>query len=198
VKWLIAIGAWVIAIACGFAVLWRYASAPGAHSSAPRAWPDGVALARANDRATLVMFVHPRCPCSRASVAELARLVTRVRGHVRPAIVFVRPAAAPAELAGGELRTMAATVPDVAIVDDDGTLARRFGAATSGATLVYDATGRLAFSGGLTQVRGHEGQSFGQERVLAILEGRAPDRADAPVFGCPFDDGDSTAEEPAR
>jgi hypothetical protein len=37
-------------------------------------------------------------------------------------------------------------------------------------------------------VRGHEGDSFGQERIVALLAGGTADRADSPVFGCPLSD----------
>ena len=42
--------------------------------------------------------------------------------------------------------------------------------------------------GKLTQVRAHEGDSFGQERLVALLEGRQADRRDSPIFGCPLTD----------
>jgi hypothetical protein len=54
----------------------------------------------------------------------------------------------------------------------------------SGFTLLYDPAGRLRFAGGITSARGHEGDSFGQRRILAVLSGDPADRADAPVFGC--------------
>jgi hypothetical protein len=138
----------------------------------------------------LLMFVHPRCACSHASLVELGHLVARVRGRVAPTVVFVRPRGADdPDFARGELRTLAASMPDVAIVDDAGGVeARRFGAATSGATLVYDTNARLLFAGGLTSVRGHEGNSFGQERIVALLSGAAADRTDSPVFGCALED----------
>ena len=46
--------------------------------------------------------------------------------------------------------------------DDDGAEARRFGAETSGQTLLYDARGALAFSGGITGARGHAGDNAGR------------------------------------
>ena len=70
------------------------------------------------------------------------------------------------------------------IRDDAGTEAARFRAAASGFVVLYDGDGRLRFAGGLTSSRGHEGDSFGRRRILAVLSGQTPDRDDAPVFGC--------------
>jgi hypothetical protein len=55
---------------------------------------------------------------------------------------------------------------------------------TSGAVVLYDAAGKLAFRGGITAARGHEGDSFGRQRIMALLNGAHADRADAPIFGC--------------
>jgi hypothetical protein len=84
-----------------------------------------------------------------------------------------------------DLWQTASTIPGAAALrDDDGIEAARFGAATSGFTVVYDAHGRLLFRGGLTASRGHEGDSFGQRRVVSLLTTGAADRSDSPVFGC--------------
>ena len=188
--WILVGVVWLAAVIGGFAILWRYAAQRGSDSLAPATWPAATALARDPSRPTLLMFVHPRCACSRASVVELGHLLARVRGRVAPTIVFVRPRGADdRDFDRGELRTLAASVPGVALFDDAGGVeARRFGAATSGATLLYDAGARLAFAGGLTSVRGHEGDSFGQERIVALVSGGTADRADSPVFGCALED----------
>jgi len=185
--WFAAVLAWALVVAFGFGVLWRYAAAPGAAAHAPSHWPEAMSLARARDRATLVMFVHPECPCSRASLADLDNMVRRVPGRVSPLVVVAAPAGAKPGDGDDALSGLAARLPGVTIFQDIGGVeARRFGAATSGATLVYDAAGGLAFEGGITQSRGHEGDSFGEERIVALLEGRTPDRRDSPVFGCPL------------
>ena len=41
------------------------------------------------------MFVHPHCPCSRASLAELNLLATECRDRFALRIVFVRPEGLP-------------------------------------------------------------------------------------------------------
>jgi hypothetical protein len=184
---------WVTAVTAGFVVLWRYKAAPGAESQAPPTWPAESKLSRAPERATLLVFVHPRCSCSRASLTELGRLLSRVGDRVLATVVMVRPKGVGPNWDPGELKDSAARLLGVVTVDDDGgEEARRFGAATSGATLLYDAAGRLSFAGGLTAIRGHEGNSFGEERIVALLAGKNADRRDSPVFGCPLDDPEAT------
>ncbi len=195
--WILAGALWGAALVSGFTILWHYAAQPGERAPAPARWPAASSLTRDPTHATLVMFVHPRCPCSHASLVELGHLVARVRGRVAAHVAVVRPTGVDdADFAHGELRSLAASLPEVRLVDDVGGVeARRFGAETSGATLVYETDGALAFSGGLTSVRGHEGDSFGQERIVALLSGQRPDRADSPVFGCPLDDHSPPPDE---
>jgi hypothetical protein len=71
-----------------------------------------------------------------------------------------------------------------AVRDDDGVEAARFRATTSGTAALYDARGRLLFTGGLTSARGHEGDSAGLQRIASLLRTGQADRSDAPVYGC--------------
>jgi hypothetical protein len=133
--------------------------------------------------------VHPRCSCSHATLTELGRLLARVPDRLDATVVLVRPSGVAAGWENGSIADEARRLRGVRTVEDDGSVeAHRFGAATSGAALLYDARGRLRFAGGLTQVRGHEGVSFGEERILALVTTGAADRDDSPVFGCPLSD----------
>ncbi len=162
-----------------------YKSVGGPRNAAPDDWPTATTLAHSAVQPTLIMFVHPQCVCSKASMAELGRLVNRLPGRISVEVVFARP---PGTADGWErtpLREAALAIPGVVVVDDPGNVeAERFGAATSGTTLLYDASGRLLFAGGITSLRGHEGPSFGQERIVALVTDGHADRRDSPVFGC--------------
>jgi hypothetical protein len=104
-------------------------------------------------------------------------------------VLFWTPREAPAEWNAGDLWTSAARIPGVTVLrDPEGAEASRFAVATSGAVVLYDPAGRLLFRGGITAARGHEGDSFGQERIASLLTTGAADRADAPVFGCALED----------
>jgi hypothetical protein len=69
----------------------------------------------------------------------------------------------------------------------------RFGALTSGHTVVYDPSGRLLFSGGITSARGHAGENMGSELILAQLARKTNPQTHA-VFGCPLADSPVSAQ----
>lgn len=184
-KWAMAFFAWVTSWAMGFGVLLRYDHAPGdARRLPPLQWPAATRLAP-GPRATLLLFAHPRCACTRASIGELARLLPRLGRGVRALVLVLEPSGVAEGWDDTEVVRGAARIPGVTVVhDSDGSEAARFNAATSGLTLLYDAHGALLFHGGITPSRGHEGDSFGARRLLALVRGQAPDRHDSPVFGC--------------
>ena len=179
---------WVATVVAGLAALQSYKSRPGTAGHTPAVFCGLPPLANSAGRPRLLMFVHPKCPCSRASLGELARIVDRERGKVAVDVVFVTPRGASPDWAQTSLRTQAAEIPDVRLLDDDGTLARRLGAETSGYVVLYAADGKLLFSGGITRSRGHEGESSGGRAILSLLDGD-PDAASGvktTVYGCPL------------
>src|SRR4051794_6488145 len=139
--------AWAVAVAVGLGRLWTYEGTPGAAARPPAAWPDGTTVprpAREAGRPGLVLLAHPRGPCSRATGAELARLVADCRGRLTATVLVIRPAGVPDGWEQTDLWAAAAAIPGVTVVADPGGVeARRFGAATSGQALLYAADGRL-------------------------------------------------------
>jgi len=175
---------WLFGVGSGMVYVSKYKATPGETVEPSATWPAEVTLERRPGLPTLVMLAHPKCPCTRASIAELARLMERIRNRVNAKVVFLSTRGG-AEFSRTDLWSSAARIPGVEVTSDpEGAVAGRFGAVTSGEVLVYDASGRLAFHGGITPARGHEGESAGRIRILDLIEGRTPDRADAPVFGC--------------
>ena len=83
-------------------------------------------------------------------------------------------------------------LPGASIVrDDEGAEAHRFGVETSGQTLLYDRSGALVFSGGITGSRGHAGENAGELALISLLTNGRSDRRATSVFGCPlFADAD--------
>jgi hypothetical protein len=166
-------------------VLWRYSGTPGRAATPLAAWPEDAPLQRAKGRSTLVMFAHPQCPCSRASIGELAILMARAQEKVDAHVFFYFPVHESSAWARTDLWDSARTIPGVeAIEDPGGALALRFGAFTSGQTLLYGPDGRLEFNGGITAARGHSGDNNGRQAILALLQGGTAERSVTPVFGC--------------
>lgn len=176
---------WLLIVGFGIARLWIYSSTPGSSESSPSQWPAASRIPRVPDRPTLVMSVHPRCPCSRASLCELKKILTRCRFPVTTIVLFYRPRQASADWARTDLYRQAAAIPGVTtLMDEEGAEARRFHALTSGQTMLYDREGQRQFSGGITSARGHEGDNSGEAALEALLNHRAAAQTQTPVFGC--------------
>lgn len=176
---------WVLTVGAGLAMLWAYAETPGPPAAAAATWPAGTRIAPDAKTPVLVLFLHPYCPCSRATLGELARLLARARLPVVTYAFFYRPADAEAGWERTDLWETAARIPGVHVVSDDrGAQARLFGAFVSGQTMLYSAAGSLLFSGGVTEARGHEGDNAGRDALTAMLTGAPTGTSRTPVFGC--------------
>jgi hypothetical protein len=180
---------WLVAVLAGSVLLWRYKSAAGSAGAVPQHWPAQSTVARAPGLPTLLMFAHPRCPCSRASIGELAVVVSRAFGRVDAHVLFDKPSSEGDDWTDTDLWKSAAAIPGVSVAADvDGAEAHRFGAETSGWVVLYDTQGKLLFAGGITNARGHAGDSEGRRAVIALLTEGASKRTRAPVFGCSLED----------
>lgn len=180
---------WIAALSFGLKVMANYQGAPGEVGSVPSSWPADATIERAPTGETLVMLAHPHCPCTRASVSELAQIMAHVQGKVRAYVLFLTPESSEADWENTDLRRTAAQIPGVTVLSDrDGAEARRFGAETSGHTLLFDSPGHLLFSGGITASRGHAGGNAGENAIVSLVETRQSEQAKAFVFGCPLFD----------
>ena len=175
---------WLAAVTAGLVTLWRYAGTPGPAATAAN-WPTTSRLRRDELRPTLVMFVHPQCPCSRASVGELALLMTHTQQRVTTHVVVYRPSSAAPGWEHTDLWRSAEAIPSVHVMsDEEGALATAFGASVSGQTMLFDTDGQLIFSGGITGARGHSGDNEGRSAVVSLLTNIAAAAPRTPVFGC--------------
>jgi hypothetical protein len=179
------VAAWLVATTVCFALVWRYKARPGEPAAAPAHWPERSAIPHGAELPTLVMFAHPECPCTKASLEELSAVMARVAGKVSASVVLVRPPGVDDGWEDTELRRRAESIPGISVrVDIDGVEAARFGARVSGQVLLYDASGALRFAGGITQARGHIGDNVGSQRLLSLIESHAADAPTSHVFGC--------------
>ncbi len=181
--WLVAaLVVWIAGSAAAMAALEHYSLTPGPRAAAPAVWPSDSALQRTKGHATALLFAHPRCPCTRASLLELKRALEKSDGNTDVSVVLVSPSAAGPDWE--RARVEGAT----RVLDVGGDEARRFGALTSGEVVFYDEGGTLLFSGGITPSRDHEGESTGRSALEALLRGQRTRGPETPVFGCQLHD----------
>ncbi len=178
---------WAIASGGGFLWLLSSSATPGATSVRELTWPQGSRVIPDTARANLVLLVHPRCPCSRATVAELSEIMTRCEGLVTAHVLFLKPSQMPDGWEVTDLWQRATSIPGVHVsTDEEGREARCFGALTSGQVVLYDRQGLLKFSGGITIARGHRGENAGRQAIVDWLTRGTAERSSDAVFGCPL------------
>ena len=184
---LLACVVWVSAVGHGLSLVWGFENSPGRTGTPPSRWPDDSEIKRNGALPTLVLFIHPHCPCSRATIGELAILMTHSQGLVNVKALFVRPADFGEAWEKTDLWSSATEIPSVSVTTDDkGVEARRFGSETSGQVALYSAEGQLLFSGGITGSRGHSGDNEGRTAILSLLTTGKAAKTETPVFGCPL------------
>jgi hypothetical protein len=183
----VAAGAWLLCCGTGLFLLWSFSSAPGQAAEAPLSWPAESGMSAPAEQPELVLFAHPRCPCTRATLEELDRLMLRCDGRCAARVVFFLPEGEPASWAETDLWEHAARIPGVTVLaDPGGREAALFGAGTSGQVLLYAAGGALLYEGGITASRGHAGENAGSAAIQALVRGESQGFSKAPVFGCPM------------
>lgn len=179
--------AWLISVCLGMAMLTHYSATPNQHLvERDVQWPNDTSMTPSAASPTLIMFLHPRCPCSQASVAELGRVVASHEHDSKTQIVLYCPSNQPAKWTRSRLRTLAEQVsPQGIVLDRDGMEAKRFGVRTSGHVLLFSKHGKLRFSGGITAGRGHEGENPGRKSLEQALLNTESNQCEIyPVFGC--------------
>jgi hypothetical protein len=182
---------WLSAVAYGMAVMWSYNHRPGEVAIAPVRWPTDSRVPRASDGYTLVMLAHPKCPCTRATLEELSKLMTHTQGRLRSFVLFVKPLGVPQDWEHTDLWQSASVIPGVTVLDDlDGVEAKRFDAHVSGQVMVYDESGKLVFQGGITESRGQIGDNAGRSAIEARVNRGISERDRTLVFGCELFDTD--------
>ncbi len=182
---MIASSVWLVMVLIGMSLLLSYSQTAGIAGNPPTQWPSASQIPQTGGLPSLVMFLHPHCPCSSASIGELEKLMARCQGQLSAHVLFVKPAGMTEEWAHTSLWHTAAAIPGVSVrYDHDGVEALRFEALTSGLSLLYAPDGALLFHGGITLARGHAGDNVGRSAVEDLLKHELSPPAQTPVFGC--------------
>jgi hypothetical protein len=185
VLWVVIGVFWLVAVVGGIGALRNYENTPSAAGDPPTKWPAQSRVPRTAGLPTIVVMGHPKCPCTRATIGELAIMMARLRDRATAVVVFVRPHGTPDGWDDTDLRRSAAAIPGVTVMSDlDEVEVDRFNAEVSGQTMLYNASGNLLFSGGITASRGHAGDNDGRSSIVSFVTDGSAELTRTPVFGC--------------
>jgi hypothetical protein len=166
-----------------------YSHTPGPSAAAPVTWPTRSGISPDHRQPTLLMFLHPQCPCSKASLAELERLALGCQNRVDIHVVVITPDTETENWLDTDQVKNAKSIPGVTVdLDKADVEAKRFGVQTSGDALLYDQAGHLLYHGGITGSRGHQGDNAGFDAVFSLIQTSSVAKAGMPLkfpaFGC--------------
>ena len=172
----------MVAIVCGWFQLLRFSTTDGEQSVAPAVLP--AEFFSLGSQPLLLVFVHPQCSCTAATFQQLDRLLSQSREPLQIVLavydsvpIHARPPIHPEVWIRHPYRLL---------IDTGGSLARRFGAATSGEILLYSSNRQLLFQGGITAGRAHSGDNLGSQALLTAIDSGQVTPSHSPVFGCPI------------
>src|SRR5437868_1289276 len=132
----------IAATSFGIRELLVFDNTAGPAGKVPAGWPRASAVERPRNRPELLVFVHPYCSCTFATIDELEQLETRLRGANAPEVDILVYRPRNSRWAPNSLWKKAQALPQARVRwDDDAREARRFGVLTSGYTLLYSASG---------------------------------------------------------
>lgn len=113
--------------------------------------------------------------------------MARLDGKLMAYVIFTKPDGVEEDWDKTDTWASSAKIPGVRVISDElGEETQLFGARTSGQAMLFDQTGTLLFSGGITVGRGLEGDSTGAAAIFSLVSGEtAPVRVTS-TFGCPL------------
>ena len=140
---------------------------------------------RTSKSPSILLFVHPRCPHSIATVRQLRNILLRENYEINIRLSVLCPPDCRDDWYETSLLEEARRIQGIQVVlDYGGTLTKRYGALTSGMLLFYNDRNQLVFQGGITPTLGHEGDCPGRHSLEQALAGETPKQAQSQVFGC--------------
>lgn len=177
---------WGLIVMGAFVAIAVYAKTPGREALPPPRWGE-FSPKLIDGHWRLVMAIHPQCPCSKASLVNLQRVLERHAATVTIDLYVYRPADTEPGWSDTPLVRLANQTPSLSLHDDVGSkAARAFGIRTSGGVVLYSPEGEVVFYGGVTPSRGHEGDCAGLSAIEDAIEGKPTAIDRFPVFGCPL------------
>jgi hypothetical protein len=172
----------------GFYTFEKFNFTPGPQIEGPSRFPASAEASLLHAKVpTLFVFIHPKCACTTATLAELGKLKAKAGDKlVTEVFIAVEEDESETEIIAAEDRVRANGQTSIER-DFKGAIAKKFGAETSGQTYLYSPAGELLFQGGITESRGHEGDNLGSSEILNLVTQKNQQEklfGFVPTFGC--------------
>ena len=140
-----------------------------------------------------LLFLHPECPCSDASIYELQQ-IQKLNKEMNYKVVISYPKNTFEKWSNSNRAKRQLNRDSIfELLDDkENVLAKAFGAYTSGFTLIFNTPEDLVFAGGITPSRGHLGRTIAHE---IVQEASFLNFTKNEVYGCSIDSKENCIEE---
>lgn len=109
---------WTLTIAAGMNAVWKHELSPGTVALPSHMWPVASKLPPPSNTPVLVMLAHPRCPCTRASIGELAKLMASLQGRLSSHVLSYTPKHSSLDWQETDLWASAQAIPGVQVSAD--------------------------------------------------------------------------------
>jgi hypothetical protein len=180
----------------GWMWLLEHAFRPTATRDFVAQWPCGARPVPAEADTRIIVFAHPYCPCTRATLDQLDQSLTRFPHNTFVRVVFTTAGLHGRDIAESGLVAFARRMPRVDVyLDETAEETLRFQARVSGEVLAFDRSGNCQFHGGLTSGRGHRGESTGQRQLERVAVGDSTAPFIGPVYCCVLPSGTVRTDE---
>jgi len=173
---------WACACVTGLVVMHRVETTGLPPAANTPSWPVNSPISRSSGRGTILMAIHPRCSCTKASLEGLRSFTEAATDPVDVVCLATIPEGADSDWTEGPNCQLARSIPGVTLIlDPDGRIAAMHGLNTSGEVAAFDRDGKGFFTGGLTPGRG---LAPSRNVVATLLDSSRPEGDSTPVFGC--------------
>lgn len=180
--------AWVVGVGFTFWSNYKFETTPGKASGFVETAPTGSDLHFAADQFNWITFIHPQCACSKATLENLRQMNNDFKNkNVKFHVVFFAPDQKNENLEKSEYVQAAEQLSHTEIYFDPKLKEFNFyDAETSGQSFLFNAERKLVFKGGITEARGHLGESLSMRRIASLVTGSSSNEKliESPTFGC--------------
>jgi hypothetical protein len=171
-------------------LVWKqydYKSTPGKASLFVGRAPDSSSIKFDSKHYNFITFIHPKCSCSEATIENLTTMTRDFANkNISFHVVFYSSSELGSDLENSKYVKEVKELQNTRIYFDKKlTDFSLYDVETSGQSFLFDTEKNLIFKGGITESRGHLGETLSMRKIAGYLEGEKPNSITlAPTFGC--------------